>query len=66
MHGPRARGTELQGVLAPSDKEASESHGGGGMLLSTELSEVQEQVIPQPSHLASTTQHCFQQSQQAR
>lgn len=66
MHGPRAHGTELQGVLAPSPKEASKSHGGGGMLLSAELPEVQEQVIPQPSHLASTTKQCFQQSQQAR
>ena len=66
MHGPRARGTELRGAPALSRKEASESHSGGSMLLSAELPEVQEQVIPQPSHLASTTQQCLQQSQQPR
>lgn len=61
-----ARTQDLRGALAPSRKEASESQGGGGMLLSAELPEAQEQVIPQPSHLASTTQQCFQQTQQPR
>lgn len=54
MHRPRARRTWLQVCWLQDAKKRVKATLGERLLLA-ELPEIQEQAIPQPSHLASTT-----------